>query len=242
MAELVTKGSSGKDLKEREENWISRHVRSSQYLLQIVKCDDIACCGPFLSAYRTIVPDRFLPPPYAVYQSPEEGLKWIRSDKTGVYLSLHQAMQLRSLIPPFIHRKFPKQLPYDAFNPGVKEDSLKKRCCKICGLYSGTIKSINKHQKDCVASRRASRVSGGSGASNSNEVEEEEDALIPRRVRPMRIAAVRQREALCVMQMQDMEWVSLDDIEDPELEGVPNFGDLESGTPLINDEAVIQED
>ena len=44
------------------------------------------------------------------------------------------------------------------------------------------------------------------------------------------------------MQMQDMEWVSLNDIEDPELEGVPNFGDLESGTPLINDEAVIQED
>ena len=85
-------------------------------------------------------------------------------------------------------------------------------------------------------------MSGGSGASNSNELEEEEDALIPRRVRPMRIAAVRQREALCVMQMQDMEWVSLDDIEDPELEGVPNFGDLESGTPVINDEAVIQED
>ena len=39
-----------------------------------------------------------------------------------------------------------------------------------------------------------------------------------------------------------MEWVSFDDIEDPELEGVPNIGDLEAGTPVINDEAVIQED
>lgn len=32
-------------------DWIHRHVRFSQYLIQIVKCTDVKCCGKWKSTY-----------------------------------------------------------------------------------------------------------------------------------------------------------------------------------------------
>ncbi len=43
--------------------WYSNHVRESQYLLQIVKCDDRNCCKRLRSDIRAILQNRFLPPP-----------------------------------------------------------------------------------------------------------------------------------------------------------------------------------
>ena len=53
-------------VKEVSENWRSSHVRSSQYLPQIVKYSDITCCTPFRSSYKNVVTNRFLPPPFAM--------------------------------------------------------------------------------------------------------------------------------------------------------------------------------
>ena len=54
------------------ELWLSTHVLTSQYFLQIIKCDDLACCGKMRSAWKTVFPKRFLPSP-AVLQKSEEG-------------------------------------------------------------------------------------------------------------------------------------------------------------------------
>ena len=114
------------------EKWKSSHVRSSQYLLQIVKCDDIVCC--IRSSYRKIVKDRFPPPPFSICQSPDDGLTWTRSH-TGHYISLHQTIVMSGMIPASAHRKYPLGIPYDAFNPAVKDD-LKNECAPNVGCIS----------------------------------------------------------------------------------------------------------
>lgn len=236
VAEHVTKEGSDVTLEATEE-WRATHVRSSQYLLQIVKCDNTKCCTPFKSAYRKIVPDRFMPIPFVVQQSPKEGLKWTRSENTGHYLSLFQTMQLKSLIPSFIHKRFPLKIPYDVFNPAMSDDELKKRICGMCGMYFGTIKMRNMHHKACSSAvRSSSKVA--SNVSKNNVIQEQ----TPQRVRPVRVAAIRQREALCMMQWQEMEWISLDDLEidNEELTAAPSVG-TESGTPLVEEEEFDEE-
>ena len=42
------------------EDWRANHVRESQYLLQIVKCTDVACCSPFPSSYLKVIKDGLL--------------------------------------------------------------------------------------------------------------------------------------------------------------------------------------
>ena len=37
------------------EEWRANHVRESQYLLQIVKRADVACCSPFQSSYLKVI-------------------------------------------------------------------------------------------------------------------------------------------------------------------------------------------
>ena len=54
------------------ELWLSTHVQTSKYFLQIIKCGDIACCGKMRSAWKTVFHKRFLLPP-AVLQRSEEG-------------------------------------------------------------------------------------------------------------------------------------------------------------------------
>ena len=39
----------------KSEEWRANHVRQSQYLLQIVKCTDVACCSPFQSSYLKVI-------------------------------------------------------------------------------------------------------------------------------------------------------------------------------------------
>ena len=134
-------------VKDISEKWKSSHVRSSQYLLQIVKYDDIVCCMPFRSSYRKIVKDRFLPPPFSICQSPDDGLTRTRSF-TGHHLSLHQTIVMSGMIPASAHRKYPLGIPYDAFNPAVKDD-LRKRMCAKCGMYFGTIKAMSVHCRSC---------------------------------------------------------------------------------------------
>ena len=52
-----------RDLNARTtEDWKSKHVSQSQYMLQIVKCKDKSCCQ-FRTNYLDFFPNRFLPPP-----------------------------------------------------------------------------------------------------------------------------------------------------------------------------------
>ena len=186
-------------VKDISEKWKSSHVRSSQYLLQIVKCGGIVCCMPFRSSYRKIVKDRFLPPPFSICQSPDDGLTWTRSN-TGDYLSLHQTIAMCCMIPASAHRKYPLGIPYDAFNPAVMDD-LKYDCAQNVG---------------CVSIRsKLCRSCSDDNDAKSEEASDAEESVATKRVRPLRVAAIRQREPLCVMQMQEMEWMSLDEVGTP---------------------------
>ena len=46
-----------------DELWVSQHCRISQYMLQIVKCNDSDCCGEMQSVWKDVFPKRFLPAP-----------------------------------------------------------------------------------------------------------------------------------------------------------------------------------
>lgn len=50
---------------ETSQNWYDQHVRSSQYLLQIVKCSDVSCCGERRSSIFQFL-DQFSPPPISM--------------------------------------------------------------------------------------------------------------------------------------------------------------------------------
>ena len=127
IAEFVKDEASEITITKSEE-WKANHVRESQYLLQIVKCTDKACCSPFLSSYLKIMKDRFLPPPLSVVYS-STGIKWAKDDKEASYLSLFQNIALNgSLLPKHASTKFPKNVPYDYSCPSTK-DTLTDRVC-----------------------------------------------------------------------------------------------------------------
>ena len=73
----------------------------------------------------------FLPPPFAIIGH-HNWLKWTRSDKTSQCLSLHETIATNGVIATFVQRKYPLGIPYDAFNPAVKDD-FKKQMCSISG-------------------------------------------------------------------------------------------------------------
>lgn len=83
--------------KDIDQDWYSKHVRSSQYFLQIVKCTDESCCRKYRSNLRQILPCGFLPPPVKVKPSETGALEPCDiNDKTGKFLPFFQ--QLASTI------------------------------------------------------------------------------------------------------------------------------------------------
>ena len=117
-------------------------------------------------------------------------------------------------------KKYPKGIPYDYLCPSVKQNVINRRICSECGLYFGTIKAKTLHKASC-------RVTEGRF---EGDVE---------RVRPLRIADRRQRELLCLMPFQEMELVSMDevDIENFDLENMADAQN-EIGTPIIDTDEV----
>ena len=53
-----------------EESWVSKHCCILQYFLQIVKCTNDKCCGPFHTNWLRIFPNQFLPAPIQFRQDP----------------------------------------------------------------------------------------------------------------------------------------------------------------------------
>ena len=77
VAESISPDASelqASELKSKDQFWFSAHVRTSQYMLQVVKCRDEACCGKPCSSYFSLFPNRFLPPPIPISQT-TDGLK-----------------------------------------------------------------------------------------------------------------------------------------------------------------------
>lgn len=81
--------------------WFSKHVRTSQYLLQIVKCSEKTCCKAYRSSLREILSTGFLPPPTKAKQS-DRGLCRASeiNDEAGKFLPLF--VQLATDVKPNI--------------------------------------------------------------------------------------------------------------------------------------------
>ena len=58
VAEYITQENSelpGEELLPQSQHWFDNHVRTSQYLLQIVKCSDVECYSPPRSSYFSLL-------------------------------------------------------------------------------------------------------------------------------------------------------------------------------------------
>lgn len=112
--------------------WVSQHVRSSQYFLQIVKCLNPACCGSFRSVYQTFIKNRFLPAPIPLRY--KQNLEISNDPSTKTYATLFQNLAF-----------FNKDVPYDEYCPSLAE-KLKSRVCDDCGLYFASNVLQKKHR------------------------------------------------------------------------------------------------
>lgn len=167
-------------------DWYSKHVQESQYLLQIVKCEEKNCCSPARSGLFRILKGRFIPPPIKMIQSSND----IITSEEGEFidLSLRLALNLNITAKGFL------KMPYDYFCPSIKSQ-LSARTCGSCGQYHASQKSANRHKK-------------------IQHSEKSEKACL---IRPLRIAARRANELMCVVKfvedMEDVEWINEDEVD-----------------------------
>ncbi|GBP08970.1 hypothetical protein EVAR_5258_1 [Eumeta japonica] len=170
------------------EEWYTEHVRESQYLLQVVKCDDQKCCSPRRSDLHMILHDRFLPPPYPITQ--------VDGHLTIPDFKEHDG---KSFAPFLIRHCLPIQplnafisTPYDLYCPSVRDD-LEKRCCSTCGIYFASSTRAEEH-------RRAAHIAPA------------KQARMFRKVRPSRIVTRRANELLCAS-ANGLEWLDQNEVE-----------------------------
>ena len=132
----------------KDQEWMAKHVRESQYLLQIVKCSNTSCCGTRRSSLFLFLPDGFLPPPLPVTQD-RDGIKYGEAEETSKFLPLFANLAIsKSILPSRAIAKYPKGVPYDFACPKLQNE-LPKRICPKCGCYFATIKSKTHHISDC---------------------------------------------------------------------------------------------
>lgn len=158
------------DLNQKSMEWQNKHVRSSQYLLQIVKCQDPNCCKPFRSDLLKILPERFLPPPVQINQG-DNGL--IIDSQNGEFSPLFLNLMLQKTLCPEVFKDY-KEIPYELMCPSIQGD-MKRKICKKCGVYFASLTYLKRHTKYC--NKEAPKI----------------------KVRPVRVAAKRQRELLAII-------------------------------------------
>ena len=115
-------------------------------------------------------------------------------------------------------RAHPKELPHDYSCPSVPSETLTRRTCSHCGRYFASITRRASHQAAC----------------ERGSVEVPKDLPVePVRIRPIRVAARRQKELLCVMGMQEMEWLAIDEVDVDSVDDIP-LVHSKSGTPILS--------
>ncbi|KAJ8680486.1 hypothetical protein QAD02_016273 [Eretmocerus hayati] len=132
---------------EVDMDWYDVHVRESQYLLQVVKCNDRDCCGDLGCSLKYILPqsDDVLPPPFLLRRS-KDGILEIptredtNSNDSFCDLFLKQSIGLR----PFTTTASP--VSYDYYCPSVR-NRITGHLCQLCGAYFGSKKRKELHSK-----------------------------------------------------------------------------------------------
>ena len=84
-----------------EESWVNKHCRILQYFLQIIKCTDDKCFGPFCTNWLRIFPNRILPASVQFRQDPgDPPVSPVSQVKTtDRYADLWQHIAVNNLVP-----------------------------------------------------------------------------------------------------------------------------------------------
>ena len=109
---------------KKPEEWKSKHVRESQYFLQIVKCKDSKCCSPLHSSC----------------------LKWVKWDVDAHYLFLTQNLALKAQLAVTALKNFLKGIPCDYSCPAA-QNITERRLRSKCRLYLPSIKEVSLHEQ-----------------------------------------------------------------------------------------------
>nr|CAH7741074.1 unnamed protein product [Callosobruchus chinensis] len=135
-----------------------------------------------------LLDNRFLPPPAKVKQTVDD----LVLDEGGQFLDLpvNLVLRLSTTLKDFL------QMPYDYFCPTVKL-RFSSRTCKTCGLYHASVKSLNRHIE---------------------KIHKKVNTPTEGKVRPVRVAARRANELMCIilnLEHQDVEWLDESDVDIP---------------------------
>ena len=125
-----------------DEGWVYRHCRISQYMLQIVKCEDPDCCSQMRTVWKSVIPSGFLPAPAPI--NIEKGVSVPvkqNTKKTDKYPNHWKRLAITDLVPytGFIH------MPYDWHCPSIK--NINKRICKECDVYFPSMAAVTRHRR-----------------------------------------------------------------------------------------------
>ena len=175
---------------EENADWYCRHVRESQYLLQVVKCGNPDCCGMLRSSLRCILPQGFLPPPCKLWQSSSGLIATERGDHAKFCpLFVRLSLQINPSLKNFV------KTPYDYFCPSIVP-FLADRTCSMCGIYFASKKGVVKH-KELVHGMFSEPV---------------------QKAQPACVLARRGKELLCLFRddhsgAEDAEWIDEDEVD-----------------------------
>ena len=228
------------DLICKDQTWHLKHVRESQYLLQISKCDDENCCSVRRSSLFRVIKDGYLPPPVPVKQT-KNGLSYTdhflssssitgKDLSRGQYLSLFQNLSLGSnMLPDIAYQKFPKEIPYDFSCPSIKT-RLTERTCDVCCRYFGSISSLHSHYNSIHYSPSNTTRSRNATALKQNV----------KIIKPDRLLARRDSEILCLVKTSlntdEFDWYAHTelDLSSFNIEDVPNV-EVKSGIKVYTE-------
>ena len=121
------------------------------------------------------------------------------NDPMAKYPSMFVRKAMTKAILPRSATKYSSGLPYDFACPSL-QDKLPSRTCKKCGHYFASMKSLKSHNSTCTARGRKGKSEGS----------------VSQYIRPVRVAARRQREIMCIiryLESKDNEWHDEDDVQ-----------------------------
>ncbi len=175
------------------------------------------CCTAPRSSYFSIVTSRFLPGPVPLCQTTESGLRAAeRSDfEKYCFPSLFLSLNVNRELLPRSTRVF-KAFPYDLYNPSLQSQLL-ERICKHCFLYFASMVMLKNHMRIHKKDRYDIPVE------------------IQTRIRPIRVAAKRQRELMVIIANrengpEDVEWIEEDELSIDLSGRIPGFPVVEKET------------
>lgn len=216
----------------KDASWWHKHITFGQYMLQIVKCDDLSCCKKRRSALFNVLKNGFIPPPLPLDNS--NGLSIPAMEISVLKIKQFAPLFLNIVINGQIKptNNAINKLVFDQFCPSV-QSKISSRTCDTCGKYFSCLKYLKTHEK--LHKKQPTRISV------PKESSQEEHST---KTRPKRIAAIRANELLAIisydLNMEDAEWFEREDLDLSEIELTNSFNvQCEESNPTISIEKTL---